>query len=60
MAQRADCVMLNKGPHIVPAIRMLDGILKRMQEHQHKKTSMLRGLHVSELEHFYEYHENNR
>lgn len=57
MAQRADCVMLNKGPHIVPAIRMLDDILKRMQQHQHKKTSMLRGLHVSELEQFFENHE---
>jgi pyruvate kinase len=56
MSQRADCVMLNKGPHIVQAICMLDDILKRMQEHQHKKTSMLRGLHVSELEHFYETH----
>ena len=54
MAQRADCVMLNKGPHVVPAIRMLDNILERMQEHQHKKTSMLRSLHVSELEHFYD------
>jgi pyruvate kinase len=54
MGQRADCVMLNKGPHIVSAITLLDDILTRMQEHQHKKTSMLRGLNVSQLEHFYE------
>lgn len=54
MAQRADCVMLNKGPYILEAIRMLDGILQRMQEHQHKKASMLRSLHVSEMGHFYE------
>ena len=54
MAQRADCVMLNKGPYIVEAIRMLDGILKRMQEHQHKKASMLRSLQVSEIGSFYE------
>ncbi|MEJ8756316.1 pyruvate kinase [Pontibacter sp. H259] len=49
MAQRADCVMLNKGPHIIEAITMLHDIMHRMQEHQHKKTSMLRNLHVSEL-----------
>jgi pyruvate kinase len=54
MAQRADCVMLNKGPYVVEAIRMLDGILKRMQEHQHKKASMLRSLNVSEMGQFYE------
>ncbi|TPE44088.1 pyruvate kinase [Pontibacter mangrovi] len=49
MAQRADCVMLNKGPHVVQAIEMLHDILVRMQEHQHKKTSMLRMLHISDL-----------
>jgi pyruvate kinase len=49
MAQRADCVMLNKGPHIIEAISMLHDIMHRMQEHQHKKTSMLRSLHISEL-----------
>ena len=49
MAQRADCVMLNKGPHVVQAIEMLHDILVRMQEHQNKKTSMLRSLHVSDL-----------
>ena len=31
-SQRADCVMLNKGPHILAAIRMLDSILRRMQK----------------------------
>jgi pyruvate kinase len=30
-SQRADCVMLNKGPHILAAIRTLDSILRRMQ-----------------------------
>ncbi|WP_187263077.1 pyruvate kinase [Pontibacter beigongshangensis] len=49
MSQRADCVMLNKGPYVIQAIEMLDDILKRMQEHQNKKTSMLRSLHVSEM-----------
>jgi pyruvate kinase len=45
LSQRADCVMLNKGPHILSAIRMLDDILRRMQAHQYKKTSTLRKLH---------------
>jgi pyruvate kinase len=47
MAQRADCVMLNKGPYVLKAISMLDDILKRMQEHQYKKNPMLRSLQVS-------------
>jgi pyruvate kinase len=47
MSQRADCVMLNKGPHIISAIRMLDDILRRMQGHQRKKTARLRKLSIS-------------
>jgi pyruvate kinase len=49
MSQRADCVMLNKGPHILAAIRMLDDILRRMQDHQHKKTPTLRKLSITEV-----------
>jgi len=45
MSVRAECVMLNKGPYILEALRVLDDILIRMQEHQHKKTSRLRALH---------------
>ncbi|NIL93094.1 MAG: hypothetical protein GTO71_01300 [Woeseiaceae bacterium] len=48
MSQRADCVMLNKGPHILAAIRMLDDILRRMQAHQYKKTATLRELRFGE------------
>ena len=44
MAERAECVMLNKGPHVVDAIRTLDSIISRMQEHQQKKRSLLRRL----------------
>ncbi|HEX2783575.1 MAG TPA: pyruvate kinase [Ilumatobacteraceae bacterium] len=44
MAQRAECVMLNKGPYIVDAIRALDSIFTRMQHHQSKKRSLLRRL----------------
>jgi pyruvate kinase len=45
MSERAECVMLNKGPHILQAIEALDDILHRMQAHQHKKRAMLRQLH---------------
>jgi len=41
---RAECVMLNKGPHIVHAIRTLDDILQRMSAHQDKKRTLLRAL----------------
>lgn len=41
MGQRAECVMLNKGPHQVDAIAYLDEILRRMDRHQHKKSSRL-------------------
>jgi pyruvate kinase len=44
MGERAECVMLNKGPHVVEAIDVLDGILGRMTEHQQKKRSLLRQL----------------
>ena len=46
MSQRADCVMLNKGPHILAAIRTLDNILRLMKAHQFKKTARMRKLHV--------------
>jgi pyruvate kinase len=48
MAERAECVMLNKGPHIQDAISLLDGILRRMETHQHKKSATLRPLAVSQ------------
>lgn len=50
MAHRAECVMLNKGPHVVMAVRALDNILRRMQAHQVKKTAMLRELRLAQLD----------
>jgi len=44
MGGRAECVMLNKGPHILDAMRTLDNILRRMQAHQSKKRPLLRAL----------------
>ena len=48
MGSRAECVMLNKGPYIRETLRFLIDVLGRMEEHQHKKASRLRKLHVSE------------
>lgn len=46
MGVRAECVMLNKGPYIIEAMRTLDDILQRMQFHQAKKQPLLRALHA--------------
>lgn len=47
-AARSECVMLNKGPFVDEAIRFLDDVLTRMNEHGHKRTPMLRRLAVAE------------
>ena len=46
MAERADCVMLNKGPHVVRAVEVLAELLPLMEAHQTKKTSRMRALHT--------------
>jgi len=46
MSERAECVMLNKGPYIAEAIDTLDSILTRMHDHQDKKRSLLRQLNA--------------
>jgi pyruvate kinase len=46
MAQRAECVMLNKGPYIIRTIEMLNDILENMKEYQFKKAAMLPALNV--------------
>lgn len=48
MGQRAECVMLNKGPHVLDAVRVLDDLLRRMAPHQRKKTPMMRALGVAQ------------
>ena len=45
MSERAECVMLNKGPFVLDAIAVLDDVVSRMQDHQSKKTAQLRALH---------------
>ena len=41
MAQRAECVMLNKGEHVDEAVRFLDSVLHRMDQHVIKKSPLL-------------------
>jgi pyruvate kinase len=47
MSVRAECVMLNKGPYIVQAVRTLTQIDQLMRAHQFKKQGALRPLQVA-------------
>ena len=49
MSQRAECVMLNKGPHIISAIQLLDQILKNMKDYQNKKATLLPVMQIGSL-----------
>ena len=44
MAERAECIMLNKGPFILDAIAVLDRVISRMESHQLKKSARMRPL----------------
>ena len=50
MSMRAECVMLNKGPHVGTAVRMLADIIRKMEAHQYKKRSLDRPLSVAQGE----------
>jgi pyruvate kinase len=47
MSMRAECVMLNKGPYLGAATRMLADIIRKMEAHQYKKRSLYRPLSVA-------------
>jgi pyruvate kinase len=47
MSAGAECVMLNKGPFVVEAVRFLSSVLSRMQDHHEKKRAMLRRLAIA-------------
>ena len=49
MSGRAECVMLNKGPHIPRALDFLCDVLARMEGHQTKKFALMRKLSMAEL-----------
>lgn len=44
MGQRAECVMLNKGPHLGEAVEFLRDVLGRMDRHTNKKSPRLGAL----------------
>lgn len=44
---QAECIMLNKGPYINDAIKMLKNILIRMEAHSLKKKNALRALNIA-------------
>jgi len=48
-AAQAECVMLNKGPHINSAIKILKNVLIRMEGHAFKKKNELRALNVAQI-----------
>jgi len=47
MSMRAECVMLNKGPYVGVATRMLADIIRKMETHQYKKRSLYRPLTIA-------------
>lgn len=47
MSIRAECAMLNKGPHIVDAVRFLSGVLGRMEGHYAKRMALRRPLSIA-------------
>jgi pyruvate kinase len=47
LGTRSECVMLNKGAHILEAVKILKTILERMQAHTSKKKDALRELNVA-------------
>ena len=47
MAQRAECVMLNKGEYILKAIGLLDTILKDLESYQEKNAPMLPAMELA-------------
>lgn len=47
ISQQAECVMLNKGAHIIQAINMLDTIIRDTEGYQDKKAPLLPELNTS-------------
>ena len=47
MGERAECVMLTKGPYILDAVQALDNILRRMQTHQRRRARCCARLHLA-------------
>jgi pyruvate kinase len=50
MAMRAECVMLNRGPYVAVANRLLADIIRKMEAHQYKKRALFRPLAMAGAE----------
>ena len=50
LAERAECVMLNKGWYIDKAVKMLDKILCKIQKLQKKKGNLMPKLEFNEIQ----------
>ena len=48
VAERAECVMLNKGPHIIQTVNVLSNILQSMEGYQDKKAPLLPIWHMDD------------
>ncbi|TWT45749.1 Pyruvate kinase [Phycisphaerae bacterium RAS1] len=48
LGARTQCVMLNKGPHLVSAVRFLGDVLERMEGHQSMHFRLMRALRVAQ------------
>jgi pyruvate kinase len=46
-ASMAECVMINKGPHVIEAIKTLKAILNKNGRHHWKKRNMMRPLNIA-------------
>jgi len=44
MGQRAECVMLNKGEHVLEAVETLAGLLSSQERHRIKKRNVFRDI----------------
>lgn len=47
LSTQSECVMLNKGPHILKAIQLLKRILRKMETHSSKKKNSLKSLTIA-------------
>lgn len=45
MSQRAACVMLNKGPHVIEVIAFLSDVIGRIGWYEREKSALLSALH---------------
>lgn len=49
LGARTQCVMLNKGPHLISAVRFLGDVLERMEGHQSQHFRLMRALRVAQF-----------